>query len=320
MDSQNRLINSAGRLVNHKGDYVDKDQKVVNKEGYLIDAQKRPLDKDGKVARDMTTAVKGNNEPHENLFSPALKSKIHSWQGKEPAPSSPKTSTVAEVAQRLADADKLVKSGVISKWPGYGQLAREGGITAGITGVVSAPINVAAYSGSVLAGEAIKAAYNPAPLTPPPPVAPKVAGQPAGSPEAPSAKLQTEEDVALQALYPQINKAQVSAFAAANLSIALKFGDDEKGYIPDPSWPPDALGRLESIERLLDFAEEHTHGLAEENRVHFRAYVRKEALPEGAAGFAAQVETIERRIAEIQLSHDEVLAKLGKLKPKQEPS
>lgn len=326
VDGKDRLINPAGRLVNTKGEYVDRDQRVVNKEGYLIDAQKRPLDKDGKVARDMTTAVKGNNEPHESLFTPGLKKKIHSWQGKDPASDSPKKSTVAEVAQRMTDADKLIKSGVIPKSPGAAQIARDAGISAGITGVVSAPISVAAYSGSVYAGEAIKAAYNPTPLTPPPPTAPPVAGKPAGAPADPSAASPTApptapatvEDVALQVLYPRVNEAQEKVFLLANLSIALKFGDTQNGYIPTTAWPPTTLGRLEEMERLLDFAELHTHDLSEEYSVYFKAYVRQEALPEGEAGFEVRVKTIELRIKAIDKTQGEAKEKLEKLKKEHE--
>lgn len=326
VDNKDRLINSAGRLINTKGDYVDKDQKLVNKEGYLIDAQKRPLDKDGKVARDMTTAVKGNNEPHENLFSPGLKKKIHNWQGKDPASDSPKKSTVGEVAQRMADADKLIKSGVIAKSPGAAQIAREAGISAGITGVVSAPINVAAYSASALAGEAIKASYNPVPLTPPPPIAPSVAGKPAGSPAEPSAASPTApitapatvEDVALQVLYPRVNEAQKKVFLLANASIALKFGDTQNGYIPTTTWPLTTLGRLDEMERLLDFAELHTHDLSDEHSVHFKPYVRQEALPEGEAGFEVRVKTIELRINAVDKTQDAAKKEIDKLKKKHE--
>lgn len=334
VDGKDRLVNPAGRLINTKGEYVDQDQRVVNKEGYLIDAQKRPLDKDGKVARDMTTAQKGNNEPHEHFLTPVFKKKINSWQGKDPASETPKKSTVAEVAQRMTDADKLIKSGVIPKSPSAAQVARDAGISAGITGVVSAPISVASYSGSVYAGEAIKAAYNPTPLTPPAPTAPPVAGTPAGSPADPSAASPTApatalatapttapatvEDVALQVLYPRVNEAQEKVFLLANSSIALRFGDTQSGYIPATNWPSTTLGRLEEMERLLDFAEEHTHEISDEYLVHFKAYVRPEALPEGEARFEVLVKTIELRIKAIDKTQSDAKERLEKLKKEHE--
>ena len=69
--------------------------------------------------------------------------------------------SVAEAAKRVFDADRLVKAGVIDTGPSALRVARDAAISAGITGMVSAPINVAAYAGSVAAGERIKSSYAP---------------------------------------------------------------------------------------------------------------------------------------------------------------
>lgn len=313
VDSQGRLVNPVGRLINEKGHYIDKDSKLVNKEGVLVDKTGRPLDKDGKVARDRQSAAKGNNEPHESLLPPHIKTQISRWQGKEP-PASPSKLTVAEVSERLINAEKLVKSGVISSTPGAAQVARDSAIGALVTGVISAPINVAAYSGSAATGEAIKASYLPSPLIPPTPIAKSTVEYPAGSPDAKvggaSAATQSEEDVAAQELYPRINNAQVSALGVANLSIALQFGDTKTGFVPGQNWPADPIERMTQLESLLDFAEEHTSTLAETNEAFFKPYLPEEKAAEGKAGLKARVDTLERRIAAVDKAQKLVLEKL----------
>lgn len=320
IDQQGRLVNSAGRIIDDKGHYIDKDKKLVNREGFLVDKLGRPLDKDGAVARDKASAAMGNNEPHASLIAPALKTKIKGWQGKAMPPATPPKLSIAEVATRLADADKLVKSGVISSSPGAAQIARDAAIGAAVTGFISAPINVASYSGSVAAGESIKASYLPSPLAPPTPIAKSTVERPAGSPAEPSAATQSAEDVAAQVLYPRINDAQVSAYAMANLSMALNFGETREGFVPGQDWSNDPVERMAQIEHLLDFAEEHTSPLAKANEIFFQPYLREQKADEGVAGLEVRVDTLERRLAAIDKAQRLIEGKLKNESQEKAPS
>ncbi|SDR85972.1 hypothetical protein SAMN04490205_0671 [Pseudomonas trivialis] len=296
VDTQGRLVNRDGRLVDPKGQLIDKDGKLVNKEGILIDKIGRPLDKEGKVARDLSSAAKGNNEPHEQLFPASVLKGVKAWQREIPAPEAAPKLTIAEVVTRMSDADKMVKAGIISTSPSGAAVARDAAIGAAVTGLVSAPINIGAYAGSTAAAEKIKAAYLPVPLTPPTPIAKS------------SVELtKSKEDVDVEALYPRMNEAQVIAFSVTNQSMLLKYGDTGSVLLPQQEWPAEPLARLKNLENMLDHAELHTKEVADEYEVYFKAYLPAVKAAEGLAGADARLVAVESRIESLQKAQGKVL-------------
>ncbi|MFN3357907.1 MAG: hypothetical protein ACK418_18125 [Pseudomonas sp.] len=300
VDIQGRLVNTSGRLVNTEGHLVDRDGKLVNREGILVDKVGRPLDKDGKIARDKTSAARGNNEAHEQLLPPKITQQVIDWKNKAPKPVSPPKMTIADATTRMMDAEKMVKAGVIPSSPSAALVARDAAISAGITGVVSAPINIAAYTRSTAASEQIKASYLPQPMVPPTPSA-------KSSVERPEA----DKGPDLTQLYPRMNEAQVTAFAVANQSMALKYGDTKAGFLPDQNWSKEPLKRMTQLENLLDFAEEHTKELADLHEVFFRPHLADTPAATGMDGLADRLGTIEKRISKLNQAQAKVLKNLS---------
>ncbi|PIB52270.1 hypothetical protein AOA57_01645 [Pseudomonas sp. 2588-5] len=280
---------------------VDRDGKRVNREGFLIDSTGRPLDKNGKVARDKASAVKGNNEPHEHLLPPTISQKVLDWKNKVPAPAATPKMTIAEATTRMMNAEKMVKSGVIPSSPSAARVARDAAISAGITGVVSAPINIGAYAGSTAASEQIKASYLPQPMIPPTPSGKSVVERP----EAPA----TPD---LDKLYARMNEAQVLAFTVSNQSMALKFGDTETGFVPNQNWSKDPLERMTQLENLLDFAEQHTKEVANQYEVFFKPHLAIEPAAQGLDGLESRMDTLEARIAKLNKAQADILLKMDK--------
>lgn len=301
VDTQGRLVDHSGRLVNTEGHLVDRDGKRVNREGFLIDSTGRPLDKNGKVARDKASAVKGNNEPHEHLLPPTISQKVLDWKNKVPAPAATPKMTIAEATTRMMNAEKMVKSGVIPSSPSAARVARDAAISAGITGVVSAPINIGAYAGSTAASEQIKASYLPQPMIPPTPSGKSVVERP----EAPA----TPD---LDKLYARMNEAQVLAFTVSNQSMALKFGDTETGFVPNQNWSKDPLERMTQLENLLDFAEQHTKEVANQYEVFFKPHLAIEPAAQGLDGLESRMGTLEARIAKLNKAQADILLKMDK--------
>lgn len=302
VDTQGRLVNHAGRLVNTEGHLIDRDGKRVNVDGVLIDKTGRPLDKDGKVARDQASAAKGNNEPHEQLLAPSLKQKALEWRGKVTPPPAPPKLTIADVTSRMMDAEKMVKNGIIESSPPAARVARDAAISAGVTGVVSAPINIASYAGSTATAESIKAAYVPVPMVPPTPVA-------KSSVERPDPSAATPATPDLGALYPRMNDDQALVFCLANHSMGLKFGDLKTGFVPDQSWSKEPLERMSQMENLMDFSEEHTKELAETHELYFKPYLPAEKAADGVEGLEARLDTLEKRIASVGKVHGSIQTK-----------
>lgn len=206
------------------------------------------------------------------------------------AKQSPKIS-VAEAAKRLIDADSLVKAGVISTAPKASQVARDAFISAGITGMVSAPINVGAYAGSVATGEAIKATYAPGVL--PPPFLPSATSQPktvtpAVQPETP--------------LGPQLDDAEAQLLGMAS-TVMFILGDTQNVFTKNESWPKDDAGRLSNLEKLLDVSEQQLKKATRQNGIIFKPYKPGAPVPGDAK---ARLELIEKRFERMAESYEKV--------------
>ena len=203
---------------------------------------------------------------------------------------SPKIS-VAEAAKRLIDADSLVKAGVISTAPKAGQVARDAFISAGITGMVSAPINVAAYAGSVAAGETIKATYAPGVL--PPPFLPSAASQSKGV--TPPVSAQT-------ALGSQLDDAEARLLGMAS-TVMFILGDTKSVFTKDDSWPTDEAGRLGNLEKLLEVSEQQLKKATRQNGIIFKPYKPGMTAPTEAK---ARLDLIEKRFERMAESYEKL--------------
>ncbi|WLH84131.1 hypothetical protein [Pseudomonas sp. FP2338] len=195
--------------------------------------------------------------------------------------------SVAEAAKRVIDADSLVKSGVISTGPNALRVARDAAISAGITGLVSAPINVGAYAGSVAAGEKIKSSYAPGVLPPPflpsatPSPKPDVPVGPVDSPPAPA-----------DTLGARLDDVEMKLLGMAS-TVMLLAGEKDRVYTKDERWPTDDTGRLSHLEKLLGLTEQQFKKAARQNGIVFKPYKPGEQIPADAKG---RLDLIEKKL------------------------
>ncbi|WP_256677467.1 hypothetical protein [Pseudomonas sp. L13] len=204
---------------------------------------------------------------------------------------------MADVTQRLLDADRLVKAGVISTSPSTGKMIKDAFITAGVNGMVSAPINVGAYAGSVAAGEAIKGQYVPGTL--PPPHLPGVAKpEPASQADAPSTA-----DVPAPSTTPHLDRVEKVVVQFANVLYTLAAGKDDERFAMNDSWPKERGARLSNLERIMSVSETHMKQVAPENGVNFEPYVEPQTSP----GTGGRLGLIERRYRALEEVADRII-------------
>lgn len=215
-------------------------------------------------------------------------------------PVDPPTVSMADVTQRLLDADRLVKAGVISTSPSTAKTIKDAFINAGVNGVVSAPINVGAYAGSVAAGEAIKGQYLPSPVPPPPPHLPGVA-QPDQKPTSQAVASSTSDEPA-PAAKSHLDQVEAVVLEFANVIIMLA-GSSEDGLAMDDSWPKEPEARLSNLERLLSLSETHMKQVAEDNGVLFKPHTESQASP----GSEGRLGVIERRYRALENAADKII-------------
>ena len=177
--------------------------------------------------------------------------------------------SVAEAAKRLIDAESLVKAGVISTGPNASRVARDAFISAGITGMVSAPINVAAYAGSVAAGESIKSSYAPGVL--PPPFLPSAA-----NPSKANAPL--EQRAPVDSFSTRLEDVEMRLLGMGS-TVMFMLGDTGSVFTKDETWPTETAGRLSNMEKLLAVSEQHLKKAARQNGLIFRPYKPGALIP-----------------------------------------
>lgn len=200
--------------------------------------------------------------------------------------------SVAEATKRLIDAESLVKSGVISTGPNASRVARDAFISAGITGLVSAPINVGAYAGSVAAGESIKANYAPGVL--PPPFLPGAAAQ--------SKSTSAEAATAPDSLGTRLDEVESTVLGMAS-AVMFMLGDTSSVFTKNESWPKDDAGRLNNLEKLLGTAEHHLKKAARQNDIVFKPYKPGEKIPEDAKG---RLDLLKKKLERMTESYDKL--------------
>ena len=200
--------------------------------------------------------------------------------------------SVAEATKRLIDAESLVKSGVIATGPNASRVARDAFISAGITGLVSAPINVAAYAGSVATGEAIKATYAPGVL--PPPFLPGATSQ-SKTPASTSSSepvLSTADPTSAQ-----VDEVEMKLLGMAS-TVMFTLGDTSSVFTKNDSWPTDIAGRLDNLEKLLGVSEQHLKKATRQNGLIFKPYKPGEPIPTDPKGRLSLIEKKLERMTE----------------------
>ncbi len=207
---------------------------------------------------------------------------------------------MADVTQRLLDADRLVKAGVISTSPSTGKMVKDAFINAGVNGMVSAPINVGAYAGSVAAGEAIKGQYVPSPVVPPPPHLPGVA-QP-DQKAAPPVVTPYAPDEPAPVATRHLDRVEKVLLEFANLIITLAGNTGDRLAMGD-AWPKEREARMRNLEQLLDVSETHMKQLAEDHDLIFKPHIESQTSP----GTGGRLGVIERRYHALKKTVDRIM-------------
>lgn len=203
--------------------------------------------------------------------------------------------SVAEAAKRIIDAEKLVKAGVIATGPNASRVARDAFISAGITGMVSAPINVAAYAGSVAAGEKIKSSYAPGVL--PPPFLPGATSPPK---DGASAVQADSKPAPADVISRRMDDLEMKLLGMAS-TVMLLLGDTSRVFTKSDSWPTDDVGRLSNLETMLGLSEQHLKKAARQNGIVFKPYKPGETTPADAKG---RLDLIEKKFERMVESYE----------------
>lgn len=213
---------------------------------------------------------------------------------------SPKVS-MADVTQRLLDADRLVKAGVISTSPSTSKTVKDAFINAGVNGMVSAPINVGAYAGSVAAGEAIKGQYVPSPVAPPPPHLPGVAQsdqKPMPQTVAPPAP-----DEPAPGATRHLDRVEKVVLEFANVVMTLASGSTADRLAIGDAWPKERGAGLTNLEQLLSVSETHMRQVAEDNGVIFKPHIESSTSP----STGGRLGVIERRYDAMEKAAERIM-------------
>ncbi|WP_238544248.1 hypothetical protein [Pseudomonas sp. Ag1] len=199
---------------------------------------------------------------------------------------------LAQVTQNLMVADRLVKAGVFNTSPQAATVARDAFVSAGISGLVSAPLSIGTYAGSVWSGETIKAQFtNNTPLLPP-------AHQPAPSTQVPAAKTDgTTSVVATQdtdtgATTARLGLAELRMEVIANNIMAMRQGTNAPALKMSDSSSRTPSERLETLEALYKTAEEQLKKLGDENDMVFRPYI---ATPADGTDDKGRLDVIDKK-------------------------
>ncbi|NVZ14296.1 hypothetical protein HX843_12435 [Pseudomonas sp. IPO3775] len=190
-------------------------------------------------------------------------------------------------------ADRLVKAKVFDTSPQAATVARDAFVSAGVSGLVSAPLSIGTYAGSVWSGETIKAQFtNNTPLLPP-------AHQPAPSTQVPAAKTDgTASVVATQdtdtgATTARLGLAELRMEVIANNIMAMRQGTNALALkMSDSSSSRTPSERLETLEALYKTAEEQLKKLADESDMVFRPYI---ATPADGTDDKGRLDVIDKK-------------------------
>ncbi|WP_321849124.1 hypothetical protein [Pseudomonas paraveronii] len=190
-----------------------------------------------------------------------------------PSRSHPVPKTFGEVAQNLITADRLVKAGVFKTGPDLKTVTRDAFVNAAVNGLVSTPLSIGTYAGSVWSGEHIKGAFSPnTPLLPPVhQPAPSQQGSVAGSAPSPSAS---------QDLELRLDNTELKLILVSNTIQAYTEGNEGQALDKSPDWPTETTARLDMLEKQYDTVESNLKLISTENDFIFRPFKQDASTPE----------------------------------------
>ncbi|WPN97659.1 hypothetical protein [Pseudomonas sp. MUP55] len=199
--------------------------------------------------------------------------------------------TFGDVAKNLVVADRLVKAGVFKTDTPLKTVARDAFVNASVNGLVSTPLSVGTYAGSVWTGETIKGNFSA--NTPVLPAAhlPALNQQANGAAATGGVEAQHAATVTMR-----LDKAELTFLLAANTILTMVEGGDANGLAKHSNWPTGTKERLDNLEKLYGAAEKNLATFAEQNEFIFKAYVPDSA---SAHSDAERLSAIEKRNAKI---------------------
>lgn len=184
-----------------------------------------------------------------------------------PAVSVPKT--FGDVASNLVAADRLVKAGVFKTDTPLKTVVRDAFVNASVNGVVSTPLSIGTYAGSVWSGETIKGNFSAnTPLLPP-------AHQPAPSQQSNgSSKVGSVDDKAQDEaiIKLRLENAELKFLYVKSTILTMVGGGDDDALEEASTPPTETKARLDRLERLYGAAESNMELVAKSNRFIFEPY------------------------------------------------
>lgn len=191
---------------------------------------------------------------------------------KLPSRSYPTPKTFGEVTQNIMTADRLVKAGVFKTGPDLKTVTRDAFVNAGVNGLVSTPLSIGTYAGSVWSGEQIKGAFTAnTPLLPP-------AHQPAPSQQSTTAGM-TPTTPSQKEVELRLENMELKLLLVANSIQAYIEGEDGRAWDKSPDWPTETNARIDMLEKLYDASEKNLELIARKNKFIFEPYKDESVTP-----------------------------------------
>lgn len=204
-------------------------------------------------------------------------------------PAVAKPQTFGDVAANLVSADRLVKAGVFKTDTSLKTVTRDAFVNASVNGLVSTPLSIGTYAGSVWTGETIKGNFAAnTPLLPP-------AHQPAPSQAANAASAAgsggAEQSAAL--VKTRTESAELKMTYAVNTIQAMVEGGDGKALEKSSTWPVDINERLDLMEKIYDASEKNMAEVSEQNGFIYKPYKDDSAV--GSKSVTARLDALDKR-------------------------
>lgn len=204
-------------------------------------------------------------------------------------PAVAKPQTFGDVAANLVSADRLVKAGVFKTDTSLKTVTRDAFVGASVNGLVSTPLSIGTYAGSVWTGETIKGNFTAnTPLLPP-------AHQPAPSQAANAASAAgsggAEQSAAL--VKTRTESAELKMTYAVNTIQAMVEGGDGKALEKSSTWPVDINERLDLMEKIYDASEKNMAEVSEQNGFIYKPYKDDSAV--GSKSVTARLDALDKR-------------------------
>lgn len=200
-----------------------------------------------------------------------------------------KPKTFGDMAYNLVAADRLVKAGVFKTDTPLKTVVRDAFVGASINGLVSTPLSIGTYAGSVWTGETIKGNFTATTPVLPPVHQPALSQQANGV--AVAAAKPAEQDAAMINL--RVDNAETKFLYLANTTQLLAEGGAANALEKSPNWPTETNERLANMERLYDATEKNMQAIAEQNEFIFKPY--KESVATEPKTVASRLDALDKR-------------------------